>query len=181
MLTSGVIYNVQANDLIIDDRMSDDLHSRLGLEWRLFTDQVMGGISSGQLTTDSYKDRKCLRMQGDVSTENNGGFVQIALSLSKLKHFDASAFSGIEIEIAGNNELYNLHLRTSGLWLPWQSYRASFWASEEWQKIRIPFSDFESYKTTQKFRQDKIKRIGLVAIGREFRADLCLASIKFYT
>jgi hypothetical protein len=119
-------------------------------------------------------------MQGDVSTEQNGGFVQIALSLSDNSIFDASAFAGIEIEVAGNNEVYNVHFRTSGLWLPWQSYRYSFKATADWQTIRIPFAEVQAYKTTQTFRPDKLERVGLVAIGRDFRADLCLASMRFY-
>jgi hypothetical protein len=180
MMSPGVINSVHANDLVIDDRTSGNLNSNLGLEWRLFTDRVMGGVSSGNLSLDSYEGRTCLRMQGDVSTENNGGFVQMALSLSTEEHFDASAYAGIEMEVAGNNELYNLHIRTSGLWFPWQSYRSSFTASGDWQKIRIPFTSFKPYKTTQKFRRDKLERIGLVGIGREFHANLCLASIRFY-
>jgi hypothetical protein len=180
MMNSGVTDNVLANDLVIDDRSSGDLNSNLGLEWRLFTDTVMGGISRGNLSLDTHEGRNCLRMQGDVSTENNGGFVQIALSLSKQEHFDASVYAGIEMEVAGNNETYNIHLRTAGLWFPWQSYRSSFTANKDWQKIRIPFTSFKPYKTTQKFRPSKLERIGLVAIGREFHADMCLASISFY-
>lgn len=176
----GVKNNVLAVDLVIDDRTSGDLSSNLGLEWRLFTDKVMGGVSSGNLSLDIYEGRNCLRMQGDVSTENNGGFVQIALPLSRQESFDASAYAGIEMEAAGKNELYNIHIRTAGLWFPWQSYRSSFMATKDWQKIRIPFTSFTPYKTTQKFRPDKLERIGLVGIGREFHADLCLASIRFY-
>lgn len=181
LISLGVTRTVLANDFIIDDRSSGNLKSNLGIEWRLVTDQVMGGISSGKITLDTYKGRDCLRMQGDISTENKGGFVQIALSLSDEDRFDASAFAGIVMEIAGNNEDYNLHLRTSGLWFPWQSYRASFKATSDWQTIRIPFVDLDAYKTSQKFRQNKLKRIGLVAIGRDFLADLCLASLRFYS
>jgi hypothetical protein len=181
LIILGVTRTVLANDFIIDDRGSDNLKSNLGIEWRLVTDQVMGGISSGKLTLDRYRGSDCLRMQGNVSTENNGGFVQIALSLSDKDDFDASAFVGIQMEVAGNNEDCNIHFRTSDLWFPWQSYRASFKATSDWQTIRIPFSDLEAYKTSQKFRQNKLKRIGLVAIGRDFLADLCLASIRFYS
>jgi hypothetical protein len=72
-------------------------------------------------------------------------------------------------------------LRTAGLWFPWQSYRASFDASNDWQSIRIPFAELEAYKTGQSFDASKLKRIGIVAIGRDFQASLCLASVKFYT
>lgn len=181
LIILGVTRTVLANDFIIDDRGSGNLKSNLGIEWRLVTDQVMGGISSGKLTLDTYRGSDCLRMQGNVSTENNGGFVQIALSLSDKDDFDASAFAGIEMVVAGNNEDYNIHFRTSDLWFPWQSYRASFKATSDWQTIRIPFSDLDAYKTSQKFRQNKLKRIGLVGIGRDFLADLCLASIRFYS
>jgi hypothetical protein len=180
LLGPGVMHTVLANDLIIDDRSSGSLVSNLGTEWRLVTDRVMGGVSTASLTLSSWKGRNCLRMQGDVSTDNNGGFVQIVLSLSDKGKFDASAYDGVEFEVAGNNEQYNVHFRTSGLWLPWQSYRADFTAMPEWQSVRIPFAAAKAYKTTQDFRSDKLERIGLVAIGRDFQADLCLASLRFY-
>ncbi len=186
IMNLGSINSVHATEtvvksLVIDDRSNSDFQSNLGLSWRLVTDDVMGGISSGNLSLDTYKGRKCLRMRGDVSTENNGGFVQISLALSEQGEYDASQFSGVEIEVAGNNEQYNIHFRTDDLWFPWQSYRASFVAATDWQSYRIPFASLEPYKTGEDFSANKLERIGLVAIGREFQADLCLASIRFYS
>lgn len=180
LMSLGCSMNTHAENLIIDDRSTGSITSNLGSNWRMFTDQVMGGVSNGSLKPDQYDGRNCLRMQGQVSTENNGGFVQMTLDLNAGKAFDASAYQGLEIEIAGNNEEYNLHYRTTGLWLPWQSYRASFNASPKWSKVRIPFNMMKPYRTGQKFRQNKIKRIGLVAIGKNFEADLCIGSVKFY-
>lgn len=170
-----------AKDFIIDDRISGDLTSNLGPQWRLVTDQVMGGVSKGDLTMDNYKSRRCLCMRGNVSTDDNGGFVQIALDLTNGESFDASAYDGVELSVAGNDERYNVHFRTADLWLPWQSYRFGFIARPEWQIIRIPFADIVPYRTTARFRKNKLKRIGLVGIGRNFRADLCVASVKFYS
>lgn len=172
--------NASANNMIIDDRSTGSIISTLGSEWRLFTDQVMGGVSQGSLVLDKHHRRDCLRMKGQVSTQNNGGFVQMALSLNSDKRFDASAFEGIILEVAGNNEQYNLHLRTTNLWFPWQSYRASFTATKQWQTIKIPFKQFTAYRTLNKFRKDKLERIGLVAIGRQFDADLYVGLVKFY-
>jgi len=184
-IIDSVSANTQSNNLIIDDRTSGNLNSNLGTKWRLVTDNVMGGLSTGNLTLDNIKEKNCLRMRGDVNTENNGGFLLIALPLSDNKSddkpFDASAYTGIEIEVSGNNESYNIHFRTDDLWFPWQSYRFSFKAAPDWQTYRFPFSKIEPYRTTKEFSQDEIMRIGLVAIGREFQADLCIASIKFYT
>ena len=164
-------------NLLIDDRSSGTLLSALGTEWRLVTDQVMGGISSGTLKVDSYKNQDCLHLQGEVSTENNGGFIQIALDLTTDKSFDASTYSGIELKVAGNDETYNVHLRTTNLWFPWQSYRASFKTSSDWQTLFIPFTAFEPYRTGQTLHLDRLKRIGLVAIGKDFTSNLCLGSI----
>jgi hypothetical protein len=172
--------NVNAKDMIIDDRSTGSAVSNLGSEWRLLTDQVMGGVSTGSLSLDRYLGRDCLRIKGQVFTQNNGGFVQIALDLTADKPYDASAYEGIVLDVAGNNEQYNLHLRTSGLWLPWQSYRAGFKATDQWNTIKIPFAQLKPYRTTRALRTDKIKRLGLVAIGREFNADLCVGSVKFY-
>jgi hypothetical protein len=181
VLIPGVPMTVLANDLIIDDRSSGDMTSNIGTEWQFVADTVMGGVSSGNLTIDSHDGKKCLRMRGNVSTDNNGGFVQMALSLSERGVFDATGYDGVELEVTGNNESYNVHFRTSSLWFPWQSYRASFTATPAWQTLRIPFSKLEAYKTSQAFQQDKLKRIGLLGIGRDFKADLCLASIRFYS
>lgn len=181
ILISLLIANpVSASELIIDDRTSGSYRSNLGTEWRLVTDQVMGGVSEGKMTLDNHGNRNCLRMRGNVSTDNNGGFVQIALPLSEQDDFDATQYTGVELDVAGNNESYNIHIRTSGLWLPWQSYRFGFRATNDWQTLRFPFRDIKPYKTGKAFRQDRLVRIGLVGIGRDFQADLCLASLSLY-
>lgn len=176
----GGVSQAAGNDGLIDDRSSGTLRASIGGEWRLVSDRVMGGRSSGQMRTDSFQGRDCVRMQGDVSTENNGGFLQIALDLAAGKRFDASGFDGVLLQVAGNGERYNLHLRTSDLWQPWQSYRAGFIAKADWSEIRIPFTDLEAYRSDREFRPERLIRIGLVAIGREFQADLCVAGVRFY-
>ena len=100
--------------------------------------------------------------------------------LPKKDELDATGYSGVELEIAGNNEVYNIHIRTAGLWLPWQSYRFTFQADPEWKTLRFPFTKIVPYKTSQHFQQHRLMRIGLVGIGRDFQADLCLAAIKLY-
>jgi hypothetical protein len=170
---------VMDNSVIIDDRSNAGMLSSMGTEWRLISDNVMGGLSEGKLTLHNHEGKECLRMQGYVTTENNGGFVQMALPLSD-DVFDAGEYQGIEIEVSGNGELYNFHLRTNELWFPWQSYRYSFTASPHWQSYRIPFAKLEKYKTFTRFDKKQLTRLGLVAIGRDFEADLCLASVKFY-
>ena len=166
--------------LIIDDpgsRSSDTVNAD---QWRLVTDNVMGGISQGRLITDSVSGRQCLHMLGNVKLDNNGGFVQMALNLPEDKLVEIASHTGLVLEAYGNGESYNIHLRTSNLWLPWQSYRYSFIAPAEWKTFYIPFTDFTPYRTSKALKLEKIERIGVVAIGREFTADLCLGKIGLY-
>ena len=166
--------------LIIDDRSSGILASTLGPSWRLVSDGVMGGVSSGTLTPASVEQRDCLRLQGDVRLENNGGFLKASLKIDNTPAGDASDYSGIEIEVYGNNEAYGLHLRSADLSMPWQSYRATFEAPARWQTLQLPFAGFSAYRTGKPLDVTKLERIGVVAIGRAFTADLCVGRIGFY-
>ena len=44
-------------------------------KWQFFTDVVMGGISSGKFNIEEFNNKICYRMTGNVTTENNGGFI----------------------------------------------------------------------------------------------------------
>lgn len=168
------------NDFIIDDRTTGDLKSLSGNAWYLVTDGVMGGTSRGQLFIDTVENRPCLRMQGDVSLENNGGFIQIALDLSDdiLKY--VPNYTGVLLEVYGNDEQYNIHLRTQDISLPWQSYRTTFTAAPEWKTLHVPFAKFIPYRIDKTLEISRLKRIGIVAIGRAFHADLCIGKIGLY-
>jgi hypothetical protein len=166
--------------LIIDDRRTDDYRSALGTSWRLVTDGVMGGVSGGRLTPDTVAGKSCLHLQGDVRLENNGGFVQAALGLTEAGTLDASAYHGILLEVCGNAETYNLHLRTAATRRPWQSYRASFQAPAGWQTVRLPFAGFVAHRIDLPLDTEQLTRIGIVAIGRAFTADLCMAQLALY-
>lgn len=166
---------------LLDDLDSHPAEATVGGSWRLISDQVMGGLSQGALTRSTHQGRSCLRLTGKVSTENSGGFLQMALELDdQAGAFDASGFDGLEIDIAGNGEAYNLHLRTTQLWLPWQSFRVSFTAEETWKTLRLPFEAFSPYRSSSRLDSRRLTRIGLLAIGRDFSADLCLARLLLY-
>ncbi len=166
--------------LIIDDRSSNDLQASNGAYWRAITDTVMGGVSTGNLVATVFEGQSCVRLTGTVSLENNGGFVQASLDLSEGGLLDASAYSGIEITVLGNGEEYNLHLRTDDTRTHWQSYRAGFLAQPYWQTVRLPFDRFEPYRIDQPLDKRRLRRLGVVAIGREMLADICVAGVSLY-
>lgn len=165
---------------IIDDRRSGKLDANIGTRWRLLTDTVMGGTSSGHLDPAVVAGRSCLRLTGEVSLENSGGFVQASLDLDPSGTLDARGYRGIELDVYGNDQDYNLHLRSADTRVVWQSYRAGFHAGPAWQTLQMPFADFKPYRISQPLDLKTLHRLGLVAIGREMQADLCIARIGLY-
>jgi hypothetical protein len=171
---------MKVDSAIIDDLSRDPPLSAIGTRWQLFTDRVMGGLSNGAMVREMVAGRPAIRMRGDVSLENNGGFIQIALDLAADgKAIDASTWRGIELDVFGNDEEYNIHLRTEGLTRPWQSYRQSFRADPRWRKFKFQFQDFTPYRTDTTLDTRRLRRVGLVAIGRAFSADLSVGGLRY--
>ena len=164
----------------IDDLSREPPLSTIGTRWQLFTDRVMGGVSNGSMMREVVADRPAICMRGDVSLENNGGFVQIAIDLmpdGKVK--DASNWAGVELDIFGNGEEYNIHLRTEDLAQPWQSYRQSFRAEPQWRTVQFRFQDFKPYRTDIALDVRRLRRIGILAIGRAFSANICVGGLRY--
>lgn len=169
----------RGDTLDLKSALIDDL-SREPPQWQLFTDRVMGGISNGAMSREEVAGRPVIRMRGDVSLENNGGFVQIAIDLSPDgKAVDASSWRGLELDVVGNGEEYSLHLRTEDLTRPWQSYRQSFRADPQWRTVRFLFKDLKAYRTDTALNLSRLRRIGIVAIGRAFSADISVGGLRY--
>ena len=166
---------------IIDDLRFDPPLAVTGNGWVLISDRVMGGVTDGTMTREIITGRDAVRMQGGVSLENNGGFLQVALDLGDAgAEVDARRWNGIQVDVFGNNQIYNLHLRTSDIRRPWESYRQSFQAPARWTTVLLPFGDFAPHRTDRPLNIARLRRIGIVAIGREFEADISIADIRFY-
>jgi hypothetical protein len=175
----GVLAQTTAK--VIDDFTDDGLVSELGTRWRGVSDQVMGGISKAKVSHSVIDGRPSLCMTGDVRLENDGGFIQAALDLAPAGDtIDASGFTGVRIFVRGNGEKYSVHLRTPDNVRPWQSYRAHFTAGSDWETMDLPFETFVPYRLEAPLDTTRLRRIGLVAIGRAFYADLAVSELAFY-
>lgn len=171
---------MSAKSVVIDDLNHEPPVSARGTRWQFFTDRVMGGVSNGTMVRETVAGRPAIRMRGDVSLENNGGFVQIAIDLAPDgTAVDASAWQGIELDVFGNGEEYGIHLRTEDLTRPWQSYRQSFRADPQWRTIQFRFNDFVPYRNEVPLDTRRLRRIGVVAIGRAFSADLAVGGLRY--
>jgi hypothetical protein len=164
----------------IDDLDRDPPLATIGTVWQLLTDRVMGGVSDGRMTREIVAGRPAIRMRGDVSLANNGGFVQIALDLSPDgQAVDAGGFSGIALDVFGNGEAYGVHLRTADVTRPWQSYRQGFTAGPAWRTVELPFAGFEPHRIDAPLDTRRLRRLGVIAIGRAFAADLAVGGVRF--
>jgi len=173
--------NNDAGTLVLSDFSADKPYVMEGASWRGFSDRVMGGISDANLDKDTVAGKNCARLTGTVTRESNGGFIQMALYFGADEaELDGSAYSGIELLVYGNNEDYNVHMRTADCGWYDQSYRHTFFAKPEWQRVRIPFSEFEANSVTAPFNSARINRIAILGWMREFQADIALSRIALY-
>ncbi len=140
--------------------------------WRFFTDQVMGGVSTGSAVVVDG----ALRLTGDVSTANNGGFVQARLDLPAPLPAEASA---VKLRVRGDGQRYFIHIRTTRTRLPWQYYQAPFETSADWQDISLPLDAFapSGRGLSDVLMPEQITSVALVAYGRDHLADVALARI----
>ena len=106
--------------------------------------------------------------------------LQIALDLaSDGAPIDASRWAGIELDLIGNDESYNLHPRTADVARPWQSYRQSFIARPQWQTLRLPFADFEAHQIDAPLDLSTLPRIGMMPCA--FHADIAIGGVRFHS
>jgi hypothetical protein len=169
------------NASLIDDFGAAGGLSSRQTHWEALSDKVMGGVSHAQMRQRTYQGSTCIELTGAVSLENNGGFVQLALDLdAKGQNVDARCYTGIRMRVSGNGERYGVHLRTAGLARPWQSYRAQFDAKETWADVMLPFSSFVPHRVDGAMDLRMLRRLGFVAIGRAFDAELRIAHLEFY-
>lgn len=150
--------------------------------WRGFSDRVMGGVSDATFGRATVAGKSCVRLAGRVTRDNGGGFIQMALDLAtRDRDFDASAYSGVELLVHGNDEEYNCHVRTADCGWYDQSYRATFRAAPRWQTIRLPWTGFTPNDLSVPLNPAKLQRIALLGWMREFTADIALAEIALYS
>lgn len=160
-------------------QMTDPIRMTPDARWTYVSDQVMGGVSTGSAQIEMADDASFLRLTGQVSTANRGGFIQARITLDSPPPDTAQ---GVLIRTRGNGEGYFIHLRTGGTLLPWQYYQAPFATTPDWAEVRIPFDAFKPSGALLRdsLRPTSIRSIGIVAYGRDHLADVSVAEVGFY-
>ncbi len=150
--------------------------------WQFVSDRVMGGVSDGTLRFSEENGRYFAHMTGEVSTANNGGFIQFRAGLSFAGQADrGTGLQGVRLMARGDGQTYYIHFRTTQSRRPWHYYAASFRANADWQMIDLPFAAFTAQQAGAiALNAANITSIGIVAYGRDHKADIAVASVGFY-
>ena len=179
LLASLLFLMVFSLSLAAENLVIDDFENQPDARWRFFADTVMGGVSTGEVSFRSENGTQHARMTGNVSTENNGGFIQIRTELSSAP---TEGITGVRLIVRGNNQQYFVHLRTRGTVLPWQYYQSGFLVTEDWSEVRLPLASFQAsgrmLRNTPKAQG--LKSVAVVAFGRDHEAEIDVREIGFY-
>ena len=168
-----------SSSALAEDIMIDDFKSQPEKRWRFIADTVMGGISTGNVSFLAENKDTYARMTGNVSTQNNGGFIQFRM---KLPSPLPKSLVGLRLVVRGNDQKYFMHLRTTGTFLPWQYYQAGFEVSRYWSEVRLPF---EAFKASGNFlravpQPESLKSVGIVAFGRDHEEEIEVREVGYY-
>ncbi|MBN2866596.1 MAG: CIA30 family protein [Thiotrichales bacterium] len=147
--------------------------------WHMVSDQVMGGVSQGHM----QMTEQGVNLQGHVSLENNGGFLQIQWPMNaSVDRLEIQNAQGVFLEWCSHqNETLSLLIKSDQLWMPWQSYRCSAEVTTEWQTLYVPFSAFEPYRTQTRLRPQAINKFAVLAGEHEREVNVTIRQFGLYS
>ena len=149
--------------------------------WQYISDQTMGGVSNGQAVLDKEGDMIFARLTGNVSTANNGGFIQIRTNFSFVDLINTNKdLKGVLLNTKGNGETYHIFIRTSEDRSYRDFYSATFTANDNWEIVDLPFTKFKHRYSNRSLDGNDIRTFGIVAYGRDFFSDVSVSEISFY-
>ncbi len=163
----------------VAETVFDDFSGEAAGRWDYVADGVMGGVSSGRADIIGSGAASALRLYGKVSTENNGGFIQVRRRVS---NDWAESVEGLRLSVRGNGARYYVFLKTPKLSRVWHSYRASFGTTSDWRTIEIPFNMFSPSHMGMPamFKPSEVNSLAIVAYGDDFSADVSVRSVTVY-
>ena len=94
---------LKVSSAMASDKSFETFDPNKSRNWSFFTDGVMGGVSQGRAFFGKSGSDNFVRIEGNVSTDNNGGFIQIRHTLTKSLDDDIRSIS---LKVRGNGERY---------------------------------------------------------------------------
>ena len=122
------LFSILINPIVLFNFSKDSTISN----WKIVDDGVMGGISSSEFYVD--KDGNGT-FNGNVSTDNNGGFCSVRHFLKTVQLTDKRVF---KIRLKGDGKKYQFRVKKD--LNDYYSYVYEFQTSSEWETIEIPLN-----------------------------------------
>jgi len=177
-----ITLTLSSNIFADQENLSFPFNADSGKYWQYVSDRVMGGVSDGRVDLEKEGEMYYARLTGNVSTANNGGFIQLRAGVSFTNsEKDGKNLQGVRLKVKGNGETYYIHIRTNENWSPSDYYSATFKADSEWKMIDLPFNKFErKWSKNSTLDAKNIRSFGIVAYGKDYVSDVSVSTIEFY-
>ncbi|MBS9402254.1 CIA30 family protein [Halomonas sp. TRM85114] len=147
-------------------RLIDFLHADEAPRWRAINDDVMGGVSRGNMRGEGGVGV----FSGELSLEHGGGFASVRRDP---EDFQLGADSGLMLYVRGDGRRYQLRLYNNQLF-DGAAYRALFQPpADEWQHISLPWHEFEAVFRGRRLEDappldpETIQKVGLLIADRQ--------------
>ena len=172
---------INSKAIAVED-LSFPFNADSGRYWQYVSDRVMGGVSDGKVILEQDGEMYYVRLTGNVSTRNNGGFIQLRSGISFANsEKDGKNLQGVRLNVRGNGETYDIHIITNDMAYYGDFYSATFQADSDWKMIDLPFNSFERKRyNTSKLDAKNIRSVAIAAYGRDFTSDVSVSTIEFY-
>jgi len=176
-----VMITINSKAIAVED-LSFPFNADSGRYWQYVSDQVMGGVSVGKVTLEQDGEMYYARLTGNVSTRNNGGFIQLRSGISFANsEKEGRNLQGVRLNVRGNGETYDIHIITNDRAYYGDYYSATFKANSDWKMIDLPFNTFERKRfNASKLDAKNIRNFSITAYGRNFTSDVSVSTIEFY-
>lgn len=145
--------------------------------WRVVTDGVMGGCSLAETVRLNDQAAPFLRLTGEVSLANNGGFAQVRCDLPP-----GLGGRGHMRLCARGRGTFAIHLRPRGAARPWHILRAPLAVAPLWDETRVDWAEFapsDPFMACPRGWQDVLS-VGVVAVAPPGPFTLDLAEVAVH-
>ena len=154
-----IYFAVKEGTSIKDNKIVFDFSDQSPFEWFSVNDNVMGGISKGQVERTKQETMKFL---GRLSLKNNGGFSSVR---SQIPDFTLAGYDGLMLKIRGDDRSYSVLVTTLERGRTWQT---KFKTSGKWQIVKVPFKKMQMSvmgwrpNASPEIMGDRIRAIGFI-------------------
>ena len=106
-----ITLTLSSNIFAAEENLSFPFNADSGKYWQYVSDRVMGGVSDGQVDLEKEGEMYYARLTGNVSTANNGGFIQLRAGVSFANsEKNGNNLQGVRLKVRGNGETYYIHI-----------------------------------------------------------------------